>query len=218
MKKPNLSDFAAIIIWLIPIFYLVYIFPSLPKLVPLKFDAEGNPIRFGTQTEFLWTQVLIQGIAVFVYLLVKFVPSIDPKKNAKYSSTSFKKIALAVIFFVSAINIVVIYAVSNHTVKINFILFPLIGILFAFLGNLMHSIKPNYFVGIRTPWTLEDPDTWRATHQLSGKLWFVGGLLITIATLFLPAKIGFSLFVGITILIGFIPVIYSFIYFKNHKK
>ena len=62
------------------------------------------------------------------------------------------------------------------------------GLLFAFMGNLMHNIKPNYFAGVRTPWTLEDPDTWRATHRLAGKLWFGGGIFVTIAVLVLPVE------------------------------
>jgi uncharacterized membrane protein len=68
---------------------------------------------------------------------------------------------------------------------------PLMGLLFSVLGNYMHSIKPNYFVGFRTPWTLENEDNWRKTHQLMARIWVPGGLLITIGTLLLPFMAGF---------------------------
>jgi uncharacterized membrane protein len=65
------------------------------------------------------------------------------------------------------------------------------GAFFAVLGNYMHSIKPNYFVGFRTPWTLESEDNWRKTHQLVSKVWVPGGLLIISGTSFLlPFKAG----------------------------
>ena len=82
----------------------------------------------------------------------------------------------------------------------------------------MHSIKPNYFVGFRTPWTLENEDNWRKTHQLVGKLWVPGGILITLAALLLPAKAGFIVFICMISVITIIPGIYSYRYFKNHKQ
>ena len=94
---------------------------------------------------------------------------------------------------------------------------PLAGLLFAFMGNLMHSIKPNYFAGVRTPWTLEDPDTWRATHRLAGKLWFGGGVFVTIVVLVLPVKAGLIVFVSMIVLLALIPVIYSYTYYKKHQ-
>ena len=66
-----------------------------------------------------------------------------------------------------------------------FLIFPLIGLLFAFLGNYFKTIKPNYFIGIRTPWTLENEEVWKKTHLIGGKLWFVGGLLMAL-TFVLP--------------------------------
>jgi uncharacterized membrane protein len=80
----------------------------------------------------------------------------------------------------------------------------------------MHSIKPNYFAGLRTPWALEDPDNWRATHRLAGKLWFAGGLVITIAVLLLPTVPGFIFFMSIVAVLVLIPFIYSYRYFKSH--
>ena len=58
-----------------------------------------------------------------------------------------------------------------------------VGLLLCLIGNYMHTIKPNYFAGLRLPWTLNNEDNWRKTHLLAGKLWFVGGLVIAILCL-----------------------------------
>lgn len=67
-------------------------------------------------------------------------------------------------------------------------IFPLIGLLFVFLGNVMYSLKPNYFAGIRVPWTLDSDDNWKATHRVAGIVWFAGGLLFLICALAMDAR------------------------------
>src|SRR5438309_3934620 len=104
---------------------------------------------------------------------------------------------------------------STKGFRVDKIIFPVVGLFFAFMGNVMHSIKPNYFAGLRTPWTLEDPDNWRATHRLAGKLWFAGGLVTTVAVLLLPTVAGFIVFMGILAVLVLIPIIYSYRYFKK---
>ena len=79
----------------------------------------------------------------------------------------------ALSLFMSAIAVFIIYSVQQSQSKPTFI-FILIGLLFTILGNYFKTIKPNYFIGIRTPWTLENEDVWKKTHLLGGKLWFVG--------------------------------------------
>lgn len=109
------------------------------------------------------------------------------------------------------------YATVHHGLKLDKVLLPLIGLLLAFIGNMMHSIKPNYFAGVRTPWTLENEDNWRSTHRLAGKLWFIGGITITFLTLLLPAKIATVVFISGAVSLSLIPVVYSYVYFKKHQ-
>jgi uncharacterized membrane protein len=215
MKKFSWVDGTAIIIWLLPIVYLLSVFSSLPASIPVHFGIDGKPDRYGSHTEFLIGVSILSGITVLMFLLLKFLPFIDPKKTVKYSQSIFNKMALAIVIFLSTITIVIIYATAKNGSNISKLLFPLMGLFFAFLGNFMYNIKPNYFVGIRTPWTLESEATWKATHRLAGKFWFPGGILITIVTLFIPDKIGIIIFFIITAIITIIPIVYSYIYFKK---
>ncbi|HVS94145.1 MAG TPA: SdpI family protein [Mucilaginibacter sp.] len=216
MKKFNTLDAAAIIIWLLPLAYLIYVYPSLPASVAVHFGMNGSPDRYGSKTEFLAAPFILMGVSVLVYLLMKYLPAIDPKKYVKYGEPTFQKIGLAIVVLMAALNIEIMLSATGGSFKANRLLLPAMGLFFAFMGNVMHSIKPNYFAGLRTPWTLEDTDTWRATHRLAGKLWFAGGIAVTILALLLPAKTGMIVFGCVTAVIVFIPVIYSYVYYKNH--
>jgi uncharacterized membrane protein len=156
------------------------------------------------------------GMSVLVYLLMKFLPAIDPKKYVKYGEPVFQKIGVGIVVLMASINIGIIMSASSGTFKADKLVLPVVGLFFAFMGNVMHSIKPNYFAGLRTPWTLEDNDTWRSTHRLAGKLWFAGGIILTAAALLLPAKAGLITFMSIIFVMVIIPVVYSYVYYKNH--
>ena len=218
MKKFSWIDVVALIIWIIPIVYLLNVYASLPQTVAVHFDLEGKPNRYGDKSEMLFISLLLSGISAGLYFLLKFLPSIDPKKMAKYSGAAFKKMALAILILFSAISIMIVHSAIAGKITLDKLMFPFIGLFIAFVGNIMHNIKPNYFAGIRTPWTLEDPETWKATHRLGSKLWFIGGIVITIMTLLLPQKVGYIFFMTVLITISLIPVIYSYTYYKKHKQ
>ena len=78
-------------------------------------------------------------------------------------------------------------------------------------------MKPNYFAGFRLPWTLENAENWKKTHQLSGKLWFAGGLLIAVTCLFLPSLPAMIVFFAVMMVLVVIPCVYSYRLFKKQK-
>jgi uncharacterized membrane protein len=218
MKKIKSGNVVAIIIWLLPIIYFIKIYAKLPQSVPLHFGWDGKPDRYGTKQDLIWAISLLSIVTIGVYILIRLLPKIDPKKTVGYSVETFNKIAFAILILLSGVQFFIINSSLTGSFSLNKMFLPFMGLFFAYLGNLMHSIKPNYFVGIRTPWTLEDAGTWRATHQLAAKLWFTGGIIITISTLLIPLNWALPVFISITAIIGLIPIIYSYQYFKDHKK
>lgn len=217
MKKFTLQDGVVFIIWLVPIACLMISYQGLPSIVPTHFGIDGKPDKWGDKSALLFVTILLMVVAAIVYLLMKFLPQIDPKRKAKFSISAFNHMGIAILVFISAINIIMIYATKNGAISLGKMILPLVGIFLSYVGNIMYSIKPNYFVGIRTPWTLEDEATWRKTHQLGGKLWLVGGICITIVTLLLPPSVAPFVFISVVAVMALIPVIYSYIYFKKHK-
>jgi len=85
-------------------------------------------------------------------------------------------------------------------------------------GNYFQTIKPNYFIGIRTPWTLESPEVWKKTHRLGGQIWFVGGLVIAVCSMLIPSVYSMKIVIASFLILALIPVIYSYLYFRDNKK
>lgn len=201
----------------IPVVYLSYVYPSLPATVPLHFNIYGEADRFGDKNDIWFPVLLLSVISVLVYVLVHNLPKIDPKKTAGRSPDLYHKIAFTIALFMAAINLVIIYSAKTGSFRFSKLLLPLMGLFFAVLGNYMHSIKPNYFIGFRTPWTLENEDNWRKTHQLVGKLWVPGGLLLTIASLVLPDKAGAIVFFVVLATLVLVPAVYSYLYYRKNQ-
>jgi uncharacterized membrane protein len=219
MKKSTLTGtLLVLLISIIPLIYTGSIYSDLPKTIPIHFDINGKPNGYGDKTTLWFLVLFLSALSAGIYLLIKNLPKIDPKKTAGQSPELYQKIAITLVIFLCAINITIVYASVNGSFNLNNILLPLLGLLFLVLGNYMHSIKPNYFVGFRLPWTLENEDNWRKTHQLVSKLWVPGGLAITIGTLLLPTNFGFIFFGVIMMIITIIPIVFSFRYFKKTKS
>ncbi|HXD77040.1 MAG TPA: SdpI family protein [Puia sp.] len=215
-KRFTLIDGIFFLIWAIPAIYLAVIYSSLPEQVPLHFNSGGQPDRFGARSAFLWYMVLLQVVSVGVYFLIRFLPEIDPKKKIKYSRRVLTQISYAVITFMAALSVFVIYGTVRGHLNLNtHYLYAAIALLMAYLGNLFNNLKPNYFVGIRTPWTLENETVWKKTHQLGGRLWLGGGLILALACMLAPGNWTKGIFAaGIAILV-LVPVVYSYLAFKK---
>ena len=215
MKK-HLINAIAILIALVPVAYLAIIWESLTQIVPVHFDAEMKPNRMGDKSELWLVAGLMTGASLLVYFLLTNIHKIDPKRKGRPQSSAFQKLALGLVVFISALGFLILQTVKGE-MDLQSLLFPLMGLLFAFIGNYMVNIKPNYFAGFRLPWTLNSDENWRKTHHLGGKLWFAGGILIAIVCLFLPAPVGFGFFIGMILLMVIIPVVYSYRFFKKQS-
>ncbi|HEY1022288.1 MAG TPA: SdpI family protein [Flavisolibacter sp.] len=214
MKKNTAYLLVVIFLALTPIAYLAMVYDSLPQQVALHYGTDMKPDRFGDKKELWLVTILIATVSVVVYGLLTNIQHFDPKRRNSGGSTTFNRLAFGLVVFMAALNFVIL-ASSRGDIDIQRVMFPLMGLLFAFIGNYMNHIKPNYFAGIRLPWTLSSDENWRRTHQLAGKLWFAGGVLIAIAGLVLSSSVAFPFFIGALVIMVLIPVIYSYRLFKQ---
>jgi uncharacterized membrane protein len=202
-----------IAIALIPFAYLIYIWNRLPEKVPMHWNGAGEIDRYGDKTELVGVLFLLVGINYFVFLII---PYVDPKQKLQNMGNKLNIMRMILTLFMSALALFILYSIEQKSSNPGFV-FVIIGLLFAFLGNYFKTIKPNYFIGIKTPWTLENEEVWKKTHELGGKLWFVGGLLMAL-TFVLPNNIQFYTFMGITAVITIIPILYSYRIFNKIKN
>ena len=217
-----MTRYFKILIWpiaIIPSVYLAFIWPSLPEKVAMHFDLKGNADRYGNKTE-LWIMVgILSLMSVGLYFLLSNIYKIDPKKYAAENKDRLQRMGFAVAVFIAALTCFIIYSTSKESMETGMrYVFAGVGLLLCLMGNYMHTIKPNYFAGLRLPWTLNNEDNWRKTHLLAGKLWFVGGLVIAILCLLLPDTVAIITFFIIIAVLIIVPVIYSYRLFKKNKE
>ncbi|MBK8080934.1 MAG: SdpI family protein [Saprospiraceae bacterium] len=215
MKLLSWRNLIIIVCFIAPFLYLNSVFDSLPENVALHYRADMQPDRFGPK-EHLWTTLMIMGGVSFVLLLVILnIGKIDPKNQLLQSRGVIEKLALTLVIFFSLLGIYIVYAAEKKSVEIPFCF---IGRVVCRTGQSFHNIKPNYFIGIRMPWTLENPDNWRKTHQLGGKIWVVGGLLMVLISIFIFSSYVFFVNMVILALMVLIPVVYSYRYYISQKQ
>ena len=198
---------------LLPFVYLAYIWPSLPQSVPMHWNASGEIDRWGDKSETLMIPLLMTGL---VYVLFLILPKIDPKGKLESMGNKLNSFRMILTCFMSVLSLYILYSIKTLNADPK-MLFPLLGLLFAFLGNYMKTMKPNYFIGFRTPWTLENEEVWKKTHKMGGMLWFIGGLLMTF-TFLLEGKTQLYTFMAIIVVITIIPVVYSYLEFQKQKN
>ena len=199
--------------------YLEILWKQVPQSVPLHFDLKGNIDKYGTKHDLLILIVSLTLVNAVVYLIVRNIYKIDPRKNAWLNKERMHRMAFGMALYLSAIWIMLVYEIANNDVS-NTMKFTFVaaGLLVALIGNNMYNLKPNYFAGIRLPWTLENEDNWNKTHQLAGRLWFFGGLLFAIIALLINNKsVGYTGAMILAILI-IVPVFYSYNLYKQSKQ
>jgi uncharacterized membrane protein len=119
-----------------------------------------------------------------MWALLIILPKIDPRGSnyAKFGGT-FEGIIVSIMLFMLGIHIMILRAGLGYPVAMQRVVPLGIGVLFVVMGNLLPRARPNWFVGIRTPWTLSSDRVWEKTHRLGGRLFVSGGILIVLAAL-----------------------------------
>lgn len=202
----------------LPFLYLAASWSSLPARVPTHFNLRGQADGYSERASLWKILVFLAVLSTGLFLLLRFLPVIDPKKKAALSTAIFRKTAMAVVILIAALNVGIVYGAQPGVQSVNQPVYIVLGIFFMYMGNLMNSIKPNYFVGIRLPWTLESEENWRATHRLGGRVFLAGGAVLILSALLLPIVAAGIILMIISALMALIPCCYSFIHFRRHRK
>ncbi|MED3830865.1 SdpI family protein [Priestia megaterium] len=189
--------------------------PHLPATMPIHWGANGEADGFATKIN---AMILTVGIMVLIYFIIAFVPRIDPRKeNYKYFSKTYNILLNAVLLLFFFVNMSTILQGLGYNVPMSYIAPIMAGLVFIIIGNYLQRVRSNYFMGIRTPWTLSNETVWKKTHRLSGKLFFIGGLLILISA-FLPDGYKSVIMWGSIVLCVAIPYLYSYLAYKKEMN
>lgn len=199
--------------------YLGIYYQHMPDSVPIHFNGEGNADKFGHKSNLWLITAIVSTVGLGTYLLIRNLHKIDPKKTAQTSADTLKSIAIVILLFLTVINIAIIRSAINYPAKLDIIIIvlPAMGLLLSFIGYQMRTIQPNYFIGLRLPWTLEDDENWKATHQLAARLWVPGGIIIAIIGWLVPMFTAFVITIIITAIIVIIPTVFSYRFYRKKQ-
>ena len=215
MNESLKKELPIIGIVLLPFIYLAYIWNSLPEQVPMHWNLKGEIDDWGSKYSLIGLAFLLP---VFTYVLMLVIPKIDPKKSMESMGGKYNQFKFILVAFMSFVVLVVMYISINQKLSNPNMIVILVGTLFVFMGNYFKVIKQNYFIGIKTPWTLENEEVWKLTHLLAGKMWVIGGIIIVICSLILPENINFYFLISITAVISIVPIVYSYLIYKKLKN
>lgn len=192
----------------------IYAYTILPDTIVTHWGTSGEPN--GTMGKF-WGLFLLPVITLFAFLLFLLIPKIDPlKKNIEKVILYYESFILVFILFMFYVNLITLLWNLGITANMNVSLILALGFLFIYIGILFKNIKRNWFIGIRTPWTLSSEKVWDKTHKLGSKLFIISGI-ITFLGLFFPGQIILFVLAPIILSSAWL-VIYSYLVYRKEKK
>lgn len=204
---------SSILLTVVSLLLSLTVFSSLPEQIPAHWNVHGTVDRFAPKL----TVFIFPGIIFLITILFQFMRRTDPnsdnydKFQREYHRYTF---VIGLVFF--AVQIMTIAAAFRMDFNVNLIFCLGIGSLFIFIGNLLPKTKHNYFIGIRTPWTLADEQNWFRTHRLAGKIWVLGGLIVALAAL-APESFQVPVFLTILAVMVVTPFVYSYTEFRKKR-
>lgn len=202
----------------LPFAYALYLYPSLPVSIPIHFNIKGEADGWGSPESIFLGPAIMGFTSLFVFLIFSNITKLDPKRYADANPANYLALGLGIVLFMTILSLSIIYSTVHESLRDGRFVFLLIGLAFSAFGLYMPRLKQNYFVGMRLPWTLEDVANWEATHQFSGKVWAIGGLLMALCALLLNGVAQLIVFFAIVFFIILLPVIFSYRFFKQSKK
>ncbi|MCC7187307.1 MAG: SdpI family protein [Anaerolineales bacterium] len=192
----------------------ILLWNRLPDPMPAHWNAAGE--LDGYMSKF-WGVFLMPIITLALLGLFLIIPRIDPLKAniAKFIGifNGFILIFVAYMLYVYALTL---FAALGTPFNMTVMLLPVVGLLFIGIGYMMAKAKRNFFIGIRTPWTLSSETVWDETHKLGSKLFMLGGAA-TIVSAFLGEN-GIWLMLVAMLVAAFVPIVYSYILWRRETK
>lgn len=181
--------------------------------LPIHWNAQGEVDGYGSKFMGLLllpliTAVLIPGVV--------WLTRLDPRRDHVEQSQKFLTVVMAaIVVLMTGIHLGIVLASLGHAVPMDRVAGSLIGVLFIVIGNYLGKVRSNYFMGVRTPWTLSSELSWNKTHRLAGKLFMVTGIASTLAALTVGGVVAIVTMVTTLVLTALVSCVYSYVVWRQ---
>jgi len=188
-------------------------YPSLPSIVPIHWDAHGHVNGWGPK----WSLLLYgPGMMTFIVLMFAALPWLSPKRFEVDSfRATYLYIMIVIVAMLAYCQILILVTALGLVLDVSRAIEGGVCLLMALLGNVMGKVRRNFYVGIRTPWTIANEQVWNATHRFAAKTFFAGGLLGLLAVIL---RAPFWLPMTAILVAALVPVVYSLMFYKQLER
>lgn len=191
------------------------VYDQLPERMASHWNSEGQVDGYMGR---FWGVYLMPAVMIGIFLLFLVIPAIDPlKANISNFRTTFNVFMATMVAFLGYVHLLtVLWNLGRRDFEMGTAILPAIGLVFIIAGVLMRRAKRNYFIGIRTPWTLSSDRVWERTHRV-GSVFFVASGLLAMLAVFLPA---YGIWLILLPVLGGVIflVLYSYLLYRNETE
>lgn len=186
--------------------------PRLPEQIPTHWNLNGQVDGHGNK----FVGLLVLPLSVLgIYLLMMMLPLVDPgRANYRNFARAYGLLRLGLVVFMALLYAATVAASFGRQIDITFVTFLGSAALFVVIGNVMGKIRPNWFVGVRTPWTLSSKLSWDKTHRLAGWLFMFMGATFAVVAFFRNTWTFVAMFSFDAACLVWI-VVYSYLVYRN---
>jgi uncharacterized membrane protein len=190
------------------------VYPKLPLTIPTHWDMLGRPNGWSSR---LWGAWVMPIFLVVLWAFMRVLPRIDPRGSnyAKFGG-AYEGIIVSIMLFMLGMHIIILRAALGYPIAMERVLPIGLGILFIAIGNLLPRARPNWFIGIRTPWTLSSDRVWEKTHRFGGHVFVGAGILMVLSALVTAPWAPVVLFTIIVLCTASV-LIYSYVEWKREQ-
>ncbi len=190
-----------------------YIYPSMPETMATHWDADGNVNGYSTRAVGVF---LIPALTLGIYLLMLAIPHIAVyRKNIESFKQYYFYLIAGIVIFLAVVQSAMLAANMGYAFDMSYIIMPAIAVFFYGIGIILDKTRRNFFIGIRTPWTLSSDKVWEKTNRLGSKMFRVFGVL-AVLSLLVPGSLLFfiaAVLIGVAYLL-----VYSYLEYEKEKK
>jgi uncharacterized membrane protein len=180
--------------------------------VPVHWGLDGRPDGYSSAAA---AMLFTPAITLVTGLVLAFIPRFDPRRtNLERSATAYRWICGSVLVLLGVVHVLVAATAQGASIDMASYLGAAIGVMLIVMGNFLGKTRPNWFMGIRTPWTLSSERSWQRTHRLGGYLFVAWGALAAASAVLLPAQAAFWVLLGGGAAVLLTVVAYSYVVWR----
>ncbi|NIG57079.1 SdpI family protein [Chitinophaga sp. Cy-1792] len=216
-KTDYRKELLLLALFFVPLAYLGIIWHTLPATFN---TGPNNEQQIQTPADFLLLMIFIFFTNALIYALFRYVPRTDgvAVSNVNTMEHEYYRVRFIIQIFLSAFTCLIIFMVQHgYTQAMERWAFIGIGLVIGGIGLYLKNLKPNNWVGIRTPYTLESPAIWKETHRMASILWTCTGIVFIAGAFFMSLITGIFVIFVATFILAALPYIYSFRLYNEDK-